>query len=85
MKAFFKAPSKSLGSRNGVGYTISQYISPLAIVFMIAQKITHMVIRAEESGTTIDKQMIFDTMKHKFDDLTAFKKYFPTMETLKFN
>jgi hypothetical protein len=72
------------GSRNGIGLdNLSQNISPLAIVFIIAEEWAMMAIKNEETDYPMEKTQAVEYLKRKYN-LPAFKKVLSVLEKLSF-
>ena len=72
------------GNRAGIGFgEISQNISPLAIVFLVAEEWTIMALRNRKTETSLSREAIINKIKRKFDR-PGFKKVIATLDKLDF-
>lgn len=72
------------GSRNGIGLdNLSQNISPLAIVFIIAEEWAMLAIKNEETDYPMEKTQAVEYLKTKYN-LPAFKKVLSVLDKLSF-
>ncbi len=70
------------GSRTGIGFgEISQNISPLAIVFLIAEEWAIWALRNQDIDSALEREKILNKIRRKFDK-PGFKKVIATLEKL---
>jgi hypothetical protein len=69
------------GSRNGIGFNLSQNISPLAIVFIVAEEWALWAIKYENDVEMLDRKRVITYLRHKYN-LPAFKKALSSLDKL---
>lgn len=72
------------GSRDGIGFKgISQNISPLAIVFLVAEEWAIWSLRNNATGSPKERETVMNIVKNKFSNL-GFTKVIQALEKLDF-
>ena len=70
------------GSPTGVGFNkISVNLSPLAIVFILAEECVHFIIGHDERGVDLDKERLIAHLQKKYN-IPSFQKIIPTLKSL---
>lgn len=71
------------GSRDGVGFNaFPQSISPLAIIFLVADEWVAAILRAQQKNLTITKKELMNIVKNKYKAL-SFEKVIEAFEKIK--
>lgn len=70
------------GTRSGIGLTMNtQSISPLALVFIVAEEWTHKVLMAQKEGVELARDNAIGHLKRKFNK-SVFKKVITSLDKL---
>ncbi len=70
------------GSRNGIGFSAApQSISPLALIFLVADEWVTTIMSAEETGTIVSKDQLINIVRNKYKTL-SFEKIINALEKI---